>query len=523
LPNRHGRPPKRDPEGVSVGSVLAVARTFAIVGVDAVPVDAEVDINRGLPSFSVVGLPDAAVRESRERVRAAIVNSGFEFPLRRITVSLAPSDLRKAGPGFDLAIAAAILVASGQLPASLLGDWAFAGELALDGRLRSVRGVLAMADAAGPDGRRGIAVPEADHADAALIEGLAVAPLDSLSALAALGRGQVPEARSNGADARQSAGKEAALPDLAELRGQPALRRGLEIAAAGGHSLLVVGPPGSGKSLAARRLPSILPPLSGSEAIEVARIAGVAGATRPPRSRLVRPFRAPHHTISPAGLVGGGTPPRPGEISLAHRGVLFLDEIAEFPRAALEALRQPLESGEVTIARARGALKFPARFQLIAAANPCPCGRGESDPRCSCSPEQVRRYASRVSGALSDRIDITLSLGQPDAEALAGDRPEGSAAVRRRVLAVRERQAARLGDARTNADCDGDELRRTAALGRGGLQALRLAQRRYALSGRGWARTLRVARTFADAGASDTVGEQHVLAALALRDRPEAG
>ncbi len=501
--------------------MLAVARTFAIVGVDAVPVDAEVDINRGLPSFSVVGLPDAAVRESRERVRAAIVNCGFEFPLRRITVSLAPSDLRKAGPGFDLAIAAAILVASGQLPATLLRDWALAGELALDGRLRSVRGALAMADAARSNGAPGIAVPAVDHAEAALIDGIGVAPLDSLSGLAALARGEIADPGPDGPEGELER-PDPGQPDLAELRGQPALRRGLEIAAAGGHSLLVVGPPGSGKSLAARRLPSILPPLGAAEAIEVARVAGVAGATRTRRSRLVRPFRAPHHTISPAGLVGGGTPPRPGEISLAHRGVLFLDEIAEFPRAALEALRQPLESGEVTIARARGALRFPARFQLIAAANPCPCGRGESDPRCSCSPEQVRRYGARLSGALADRIDITLSLGQPDADALAGDRPEGSAAVRGRVIAVRERQAARLGDGRTNADCDGDELRRTAALDRDGLRAMRLAQRRYALSGRGWARTLRVARTFADADVSDGVGEQHVLAALSMRDRPES-
>jgi magnesium chelatase family protein len=502
--------------------VLAVARTFAIVGVDAVPVDAEVDINRGLPAFSVVGLPDAAVRESRERVRAAIVNSGFEFPLRRITVSLAPSDLRKAGPGFDLAIATAILVASGQLPPALLSDWSFAGELALDGHLRGVRGALAMADAARSGGAAGIVVPPADHAEAALIEGLAVAPLGSLSALGALGRGEIAEAPSNGASGAPVSDERSAQPDLADLRGQPALRRGLEIAAAGGHSLLAVGPPGSGKSLAARRLPSILPPLSASEAIEVARVAGVVGASPAARDRLLRPFRAPHHTISAAGLVGGGTPPRPGEISLAHHGVLFLDEIAEFSRGALEALRQPMEAGEVTISRARGVLRFPARFQLIAAANPCPCGRGGLDPHCSCGPEQIRRYAARISGALADRIDITLALGQPDADAMAGDRPEGSATILSRVLAVRERQAARLGEGRTNANCDGDELRRSASLGPGGREALRLAQRRYALGGRGWARTLRVARTFADADASDTVGERHVLAALALRQRPEA-
>lgn len=495
--------------------MLAVARTFAIVGVDALVVDAEVDIQRGLPAFSVVGLPDAAVRESRERVRAAIVNSGFEFPLKRITVSLAPSDLRKAGPGFDLAIAAGILVASGQQPVSLLEDWTFAGELALDGGIRAVRGALAMSDAARRAGAAGIVVPADNYGEAALVEGLSVAPLERLLGLIELGRGETAEPPPAAVTAPGGGCPD--YPDLADLRGQPGLRRGLEIAAAGGHSLLVVGPPGSGKSLGARRLPSILPPLSSSESIEVTRVAGVAGVGPAPGACTRRPFRAPHHTISPAGLVGGGTPLRPGEISLAHRGVLFLDEIAEFSRGSLESLRQPLESGEVTIARAHGALRFPARFQLIAAANPCPCGRGELDPRCTCSAEQVRRYANRISGALADRIDITLAVSQPNAEALAGDQPESSEAVRERVCMARDHQAGRFGEGRTNADCSDDELRRSVALVPEAEAALRLAQERYSLSGRGWARALRVARTTADLDDSATVEERHLLGALSMR------
>lgn len=497
--------------------MLARARTFAIVGVDALGVDAEVDIHRGLPAFSIVGLPDAAVRESRERVRAAIVNSGFEFPLKRITVSLAPSDLRKAGPGFDLAIATAILVASGQLPDRLLADWVFAGELALDGRLRRVRGALAMADAARTAEARGIVVPAESGAEAAMITGVEVAALDSLAALAALGRGELPDAPAPPALTAAVNGDLAGLPDLADLRGQPGLRRGLELAAAGGHSLLVIGPPGAGKSLAARRLPSILPPLTPEEAIEVMRVGGVAGLQPPPDRPLERPFRAPHHTISAAGLVGGGPGPRPGEISLAHRGVLFLDELAEFNRPALEALRQPLEAGEVTIARAQGALRFPAAFQLIAAANPCPCGRGSSDGGCDCTPEKIGRYRNRLSGALADRIDINLRVEQPDAQAMGADSPEASAAVRERVQAARERQYERHGGPRTNAALEDDQLRELAALSSEGRAALAQGQRAHRLSGRGWTRALRLARTVADLAGSHEVEETHVHEALSLR------
>jgi magnesium chelatase family protein len=495
--------------------MLAVARTFAITGVEALPVAAEVDINRGLPAFSVVGLPDAAVRESRERVRAAIVNSGFDFPMQRITVSLAPGGLRKAGPGFDLAIAAAILVASGQLDPCLLAAWTLAGELGLDGGLKPVRGALAMAERARSDEARGIAVPEANAPEAALVPDLAVAPVASLTALKELADGVIPDAPVvPDGDALSPLDQ----PDLADLRGQPALRYALEVAAAGGHSLLIVGPPGAGKSLAARRLPSILPPLDHSEAIEVRRIAGVAGIPVPEGVVARRPFRAPHHTISPAGLIGGGSPPRPGEITLAHRGVLFLDELPEFSRSSVEALRQPLEAGRVEVSRATGRVELPCSFQLVAAANPCPCGRGAASPACTCAPDRLTRYASRISGAVADRIDLLISVSQPEAGSLAGDRPEASAEVRERVMAARARQCERFGGA-TNATVDDAILRREAAPDEAALAALETAQRVQGLSGRGWTRTLRLARTCADLDGAAEVGASHVATALSLRAR----
>lgn len=498
--------------------MLATARTFALIGVDAIPVDVEVDIHRGLPAFSVVGLPDAAVREARERVRAAIVNSGFEFPLKRITASLAPADLRKAGPGFDLAIAAAILVASGQISPSLLERWALAGELALDGRIRPVRGALAMAQATGAGSRGGIVLPAENGEEGTLVPDVRIAPIPKLGALGPLAEGELPDPPEVSGSVSEDP---AHLPDMADLRGQPALRRALEIAAAGCHSLLIVGPPGAGKSLAARRLPSILPPLGPDELVEVARIAGAAGVrrARSGEAALRRPFRAPHHTISPAGLVGGGTPPRPGEITLANRGVLFLDEVAEFTRMSLEAMRQPLESGEVTIARAKGALRFPARFQLIAAANPCPCGHGEGSPRCSCSPEAARRYAARLSGALSDRIDLTIGVQQPGAGELAAGASEDSTTIRERVIEARSRQAQRFGNGSTNAEVDDAVLRAEARLVGSGQQALEEGQLRLGLSGRGWTRALRVARTCADLAGSEDVNGDHVAEALAMRSR----
>jgi magnesium chelatase family protein len=499
--------------------MLATARTFALLGVEALAVDAEVDINRGLPSFSLVGLPDAAVRESRERVRAAIANSGFDFPQKRITANLAPADLRKAGPGFDLAIAAAVLVASGQLPQGLLDQWSLAGELALDGSIRALPGVLAMAERAHGCGERGLAVPAANLAEARLVEDLRVAPACRLADLRQLAAGEIPAGQPEHDDGPL---EPPSLPDFRDLRGQPALRTGLEVAAAGGHSALIVGPPGAGKSLGARRVPSILPPLERAEAVEVTRIASAAGLTRPGAGLAGRPFRAPHHTISPAGLVGGGSPPRPGEITLAHGGVLFLDEVAEFPRSALEALRQPIEDGRVTISRAGATLTFPARFQLIAAANPCPCGHGEGSEHCQCSPEQIRRYEARLSGPLADRIDVRLTVEQPAADALAGDPGEDSASIRGRVEAAHRRQVRRLGPGRRNASMDDRELGRLVRLDDAAEQTLRMGHRRYGLSGRGWARTLRVARTCADLRGRERVTADDVAAALSLRSRGSA-
>ncbi|MDQ3102649.1 MAG: YifB family Mg chelatase-like AAA ATPase [Actinomycetota bacterium] len=495
--------------------MLARTRTLALHGVDAIPVDVEIDIHRGLPAFSLVGLPDAAVRESRERVRAAIVNCGFDFPLARITANLAPADLRKAGPGFDLAIAAAILCASEQIPERPLADWWLAGELALDGSIRGLPGVLAMTEEAARNGGCGIAIAAANAAEARLVEGVTVAALATLTDLATLARGELPPAPAT--SAHENGGPP--FPDLADVRGQPGLRRGLEVAAAGGHGALVIGPPGAGKSLAARRLPSILPPLSRSEAIEVTKIASVAGRPALDGTLAQRPFRAPHHTISPAGLVGGGSPPRPGEITLAHRGVLFLDELGEFARSTLEALRQPLEDGRVTIARARDAITFPARFQIFAAANPCPCGHGEDSRQCNCRPDQIRAYASRLSGALADRFDLSMLVEQPSADALGGDPGESSASVAERVLAARHRQEARLGPGRCNASMTESELAVHVHLGAEAGAVLANGHGSMGLSGRGWNRVLKVARTLADLRGLDAVGAAEIDSALIMRRR----
>ncbi len=490
--------------------MLAVARTYAILGVEAREVRVEADVRTGLPSFTLVGLPDAAVRESRERVRAALANSGFEFPQRRITANLAPADLRKAGPGFDLAIAAAVLAATGQLPEESLADVAFAGELALDGAIRPVPGTLAMAEAASSAGVRAIVVPAACGAEAALVARGRVVPVERLEQLCGLGRDDEPPAP----DPLDTADQDLARgPDLADLRGQPALRRALEVAAAGAHSLLVTGPPGAGKSMAARRLPSIMPPLGSGERVEVARVASACGRPVSPAVAGRRPFRAPHHTISTAGLIGGGTPPRPGEVTHAHRGVLFLDELCEFNRGALEALRQPLEDGVVRIVRARYAVELPCRFQLVAAANPCPCGRGARSGDCTCEPGSVRAYASKLSGALADRIDIALAVEQPDL--LAFSEPgEASAVVRGRVLGARERQRARHGGDRANGELGAAEIAIGPQLERELASAVASG-----LSGRGRARVLRLARTLADLDQADAIESAHLAEALSMRRR----
>ncbi|HEY5816002.1 MAG TPA: YifB family Mg chelatase-like AAA ATPase, partial [Solirubrobacterales bacterium] len=438
--------------------MLATAQTFTLDGIAARPVRVEVDVHRGLPAFSVVGLPDAAVREARERVRAALANCGFDFPLQRIVANLAPASVRKAGPGLDLPIAVALLVASGQLEWERLPRLAMAGELALDGTVRPIPGVLAIAEAARRQGAEAVIVPVENGSEAALVSGLDVLPLETLEQVPGLAAGEWAPKRPVPMPLPTLP---SGAPDLADLRGQPHLRYALEVAAAGGHSLLMVGPPGAGKSLAASRLPSILPPLSSEEALEVARIASACGQLvgRPVGGR---PFRAPHHTVTSAGLIGGGNPPGPGEATLAHRGVLFLDELCEFSREALEALRAPLEAGSVVISRAGSNRRLPCRFMLVAASNPCPCGRGEADPECNCAPLEVRRYQGRLSGALADRLDVLVAIRQPSAAEIGGPPGEASAKVRERVAAARERQEARLGAGRCNAEMTPAEVRECA-------------------------------------------------------------
>ncbi|HEU4904690.1 MAG TPA: YifB family Mg chelatase-like AAA ATPase [Solirubrobacterales bacterium] len=496
--------------------MLATARTFTLDGIAARPVRVEVDVHRGLPVFGVVGLPDAAVREARERVRAALSNCGFEFPLRRIVANLAPASLRKAGPGLDLPIAVALLVASGQLEWERLSRLVLAGELALDGTLRPVPGVLAVAEAAREQGAEAVVVPAGNGPEAALVEGIEVLALESLAQVAGLAAGEwAPDPPQPLSLSPLPEGRPA--PDLADLRGQPHLRYALEVSAAGGHSLLMVGPPGAGKSLAASRLPSILPPLAAEEALEVARIASARG-------RLGegfggdRPFRAPHHTVSPAGVIGGGNPPGPGEVTLAHRGVLFLDELCEFRRDTLEALRAPLETGSVSISRAGSRRRLPCRFTLIAASNPCPCGRGEADPECSCPPLSVRRYQGRLSGALADRLDILAAIRQPSATEIGGPPGEPSAAVRERVVEARAHQEARLGAGRCNAEMTPGEARE-AALGEDAAALLADAYSRRRLSGRAHDRVLRLARTIADLGGVERIERDHIAQALQLRRR----
>jgi magnesium chelatase family protein len=495
--------------------MLATARTFTLDGITARPVRVEVDVHRGLPAFSVVGLPDTAVREARERVRAALANCTFDFPLRRIVANLAPASLRKAGPGLDLPIAVALLVASGQLEWERLPRLAMAGELALDGSVRPIPGVLAIAEAAREQGAEAIVVPAENGAEAALVDGIDVLALDSLAQVPDLAAGEwlpsSPEPLPLPLTAQSGA------PDLADLRGQPHLRYALEVAAAGGHSLLMVGPPGAGKSLAASRLPSILPPMGQEEALEVARIASARGRLKESLAGG-RPFRAPHHTVSPAGVVGGGNPPGPGEATLAHRGVLFLDELCEFRRDTLEALRGPLESGWVTISRAGSNCRLPCRFMLVAASNPCPCGRGEADPECSCPPLAVRRYQGHLSGALADRLDILVAIRQPSASEIGGPAGESSAAVRERVNEARERGESRLGSGRCNAEMTPGEARE-CVLAEAAAALLAESYSRRRLSGRAHDRVLRLAQTIADLAGSDAIGRDQIAQALQLRRR----
>jgi magnesium chelatase family protein len=497
--------------------MLAHVTTFAIQGVESRRVTVEVDLRPGLPAFTIVGLGDRAVREARERVRAAILNAGFEFPARRITVNLAPAALRKEGPSFDLAIACGVLAAAGQLPADRLERVAVFGELALGGELRPCRGVLAVAEGTVAAGLRGLVLPHVHAREAALVEDLGIHGAAGLGEVAAILRGETDGSLPSREDPAALVQLGTVL-DLADVRGHGGPLRALSIAAAGGHNLLLAGPPGTGKTMLAQRLPSILPPLSRAEAIEATRIQGVAGLR--PGAGLVaeRPFRAPHHTISASGLVGGGGVPTPGEATLAHHGVLFLDELAEFSRSALEALRQPLEDGRVAIVRGQRTAVYPTRFMLVASTNPCPCGYA-GQPRCRCGSGDIARYRRRLSGPLLDRMDLLVDVQRPTPADFAAGPMCRSEEERERVMAARERQAARLSGTGVscNAHLDASLVRRHVVLDPAGASVLRRAYDRGTLSPRGHDRVLRVARTIADLDAAEAVGAEHLLEALGLR------
>lgn len=516
--------------------MLAKVNSCAVVGLDGALVQVEVDIANGGPMFTVVGLPDAAVQESRERVRAAIKNSGLTFPLKRVTVNLAPADLRKEGPSYDLPIAVGLLAASEQIAANL-SDTLVIGELSLDGAVRHTNGVLSMATLARERGISTLFVPASDAPEAALIPDVDVIPIESLFALYAHLGGLQPIAPYRGTDNFNPEDAPAYASDYSEIRGQEHVKRALEVAAAGQHNLIMTGPPGAGKTLLARSLPSILPRLDLREALDITRIYSVNDML-PPDTPLMRhrPFRAPHHTISHAGLVGGGRVPHPGEISLAHRGVLFLDELPEFDARSLEVLRQPLEDKIVTISRVNGTLTFPANFQLVGAMNPCPCGYfGDPIKECTCSTSTVLRYQKRISGPLLDRIDIHITVPRVEFEKLAGDRlGEPSAAIRARVEKARAIQRTRFARSdesfnskghapmQVNADMGPAEVRLYCELDEGGRQLIRAAMKQMNLSARAFHRTLKLGRTIADLEGSDKILTHHLAEAVQYRPRAAA-
>jgi magnesium chelatase family protein len=502
--------------------MLARINSATLLGIDAVALQIEVDISRGLRSFTIVGLPDPAVRESRERVESAIRNSGFEFPIEKITVNMAPADIPKRGPAFDLPIALGILVASGQVSIDNLDEVVLAGELSLDGRVRRVSGALPTALGARAWGCRAVIVPPDNGREAAVVEDLEVYAAETLyDCVTLLEEGLLREPL-------HVSPEDLALDappyevDFADVKGQDHVKRAMEIAAAGGHNMIMVGPPGSGKTMLARRLPTILPPMNLEEALEVTKLYSVSGLVGRDTALLTtRPFRHPHHTVSTAGLVGGGSIPQPGEVSLAHHGVLFLDELPEFSRSALEVMRQPLEDGHVTIARAQLTLTFPAQCQLVAAMNPCPCGYyGDQAKPCVCNAGAVARYRNQISGPLLDRIDIHIEVPRltPD-ELLNRQQGESSADIRLRVLAARQRQEARFAGKPffCNAQMTSRALREMCPLNAEAEGLLRRAIDQFALSARAHDRIVKLARTIADLAASEEIQVPHLAEAVQYR------
>ncbi len=505
--------------------MLAAIRSAALLGIDAYDVTVEVDAAPGLPQWTIVGLPLGAVKESRERVSAALVNAGFALPPRRVTVNLAPADIRKDGTAFDLPIALGLLVATDQLDPSTVTDRLFVGELGLDGSVRGIRGALSVARRAACCNVRELVLPWQNVAEAGRVSALPIsAPRDLRGLVEELRDGTLSIASRSTATVRSRHDE----PDFGEVVGQETAKRALEVAAAGGHNLLMVGPPGAGKTMLARRLPGILPELSEDESLEVIAIHSVAGIlTSESLNSCARPFRAPHHSISSAGLIGGGSAPRPGEVSLAHNGVLFLDEMLEFPRSVLDGLRQPMEDGRVVISRAAMSVRYPARFTLIGATNPCPCGRlGDPSGRCICPQPEIDRYARRMSGPLADRIDMHVTVGSVPLTDLSGTQSgESTASIRERVSRARVAQSKRFSRLRgvaCNAHAAGRWLDISGEFGTDARTMLQTAAIALSLSARGYHRVLKVARTIADLDQARVVGETHVAEALRYRPSPQS-